>query len=265
MFVQPVDTEGLGNELFRYGMALGALHTDMTLCKLPQKIRLHNPVKNYRELFNGITYGEKNGRVNSAKNVVKPTNTPREGNAKIPPASWQEYDLVDGAIDRVKDNLIRNEFDAHKSRYTFHHDPTKTAFIHVRLGDYEALGWSLPFTYYDSALELFLKRAPQGTHILVVSDNIQKCKDHWRGAKHLEFIEDKDELQTMHIMMNCEAGAMISLSTFSSWGAMLGADRKAKHIPQPIIIYPTPWLGSSELNKMKFPDWWIPHPTGKPK
>lgn len=260
MFIQPVDDEGLGNELYRYGMGLGGSKSDMTLCKLPQKKRQHNPVKNYRDLFNGINYEEKNERVQQAKNVTNPANTPPSGNAKIPYASWQGYQYVKDAIDMVKDNLMRNEFEKYKDHYTFHHEPSKTAFMHVRLGDYEATGWALPFTYYDRALELLFEKAPHIAHVMVLSDNIKKCEEHWSSTAKLEFVKGKNELQSLYIMMKCEAGAIISQSTYSSWGAFLGADRKSNHTPQPLIIYPTPWLNNDPF-PMKFPDWWTPLST----
>ena len=261
MFVQPVDNEGLGNELYRYAMGLGALQPNMTLCKLPQKKRQHNPVKNYRELFNGIKYN-KNGRVNTAKNVVNPKNTPAEGNGKIPYSSWQGYNYVDTAIDKVKDNLIRNEFSKYPEKYIFEYEPSTTAFMHIRLGDYESTGWALPFSYYDRALERLFQKAPSIERVLVVSDNIKKCKNYFHNSttpftSKLIFIEGKDELQTLYMMMKCEGGAIISASTFSSWGAMLGADRKQSRPP---IIYPSPWL-HFEKDTMNFPDWWIKLPT----
>lgn len=258
MFIQPVDNEGLGNELYRYAMGLGALQPDMTLCKLPQQKIQHNPVKNYRRLFNGVMYN-RNARVNAAKNVIKPSNTPAEGNGKIPYASWQGYHYVEGAIDKVKDNLIRNEFRKFPERYTFEYDSSTTAFMHIRLKDYEETGWALPFSYYERALEKLFQKSSSIEKVLVVSDNIQKCKDyfHEKQTPNLIFIEGKDELQTLYIMMKCEAGAIISPSTFSSWGAMLGADRKQS---KPPIIYPSPWLHFNE-DTMNFPDWWIKLPT----
>jgi hypothetical protein len=260
MFVQPVDNEGLGNELYRYGMGLGGKKSDMILCKLLQKKRQHNPVKNYRELFNGINYEEKNDRVQKAKNVVNPANAPESGNAKIPYSSWQGYHYVKDAIDMVKDNLMRNEFEKYKEHYTFYHEPSKTAFMHVRLGDYEATGWAIPFTFYDRALELLFEKAPHIGHLMVLSDDIKKCEEYWSNKPKLEFVKDKNELQSLYIMMKCEAGAILSASTYSSWGAFLGADRKAQHEPKPVIIYPTPWLHNDPF-PMKFPDWWTPLST----
>lgn len=256
MFIQPVDNEGLGNELYRYAMGLGALQPDMTLCKLPQKEIQHNPVKNYRRLFNGRMYN-RNARVNAAKNVINPKNTPPEGNGKIPYASWQGYNYVEGAIDKVKDNLVRNEFRKFPERYTFEYDSSTTAFMHIRLKDYEETGWALPFSYYERALKRLFQESPSIERVLVVSDNIQKCKDYFHEKPKLIFIEGKDELQTLYMMMKCEAGAIISPSTFSSWGAMLGADRKQSRPP---IIYPSPWLHFNE-DTMNFPDWWIKLPT----
>jgi len=135
-----------------------------------------------------------------------------------------------------------------------------TAFIHVRQGDYKKLSWEQPDTYYINALtklnELDTDNAIET--ILIFSDNISWCEtqmDKWRNIAPKKKIEtkDADELQTLYMMMQCKAGAIISGSTFSAWGAMLGANEN----PKSIILYPKnirQFHGAT--NPMAFPDRW---------
>ena len=54
-------------------------------------------------------------------------------------------------------------------------------------------------------------------------------------------------------MSLCLAGACISASTFSTWGAILGADQNEKST----IIYPKTWsVSHSNSSAQKFPGRW---------
>ena len=52
----------------------------------------------------------------------------------------------------------------------------------------------------------------------------------------------------MYLMSLCKGGAIISNSTFSSWGAILGADE----MPDSIIIYPKAWC-TGDSSRIHFP------------
>jgi hypothetical protein len=69
-------------------------------------------------------------------------------------------------------------------------------------------------------------------------------------------LEGLNELQTLYAMMLCEAGAVISNSTFSSWGAMLGADKNTKST----IVYSKTWITAfpgEPPNPLRFREEWI--------
>jgi hypothetical protein len=130
-----------------------------------------------------------------------------------------------------------------------------TFFLHIRRGDYlhpmnrhhyVELG-----NYYRRALELF----PNGSYILVCSDDIEWCKATL--PKIYSFIgADKwiwfmgDEYATLSAMMGCTLGGICANSTFSWWGAYLNPSRDklvsmpdvwiqaGRGIPKALDIYP---------------------------
>jgi len=96
-------------------------------------------------------------------------------------------------------------------------------------------------------------------NIFVISDDVPWCKEQkfeTKTGKPLNWIDDplkqKDELYTLYIMMLCLGGAIISASTFSSWGAILGPDQN----PESMIIYPDIWI-TGPSQPIEFPPRWI--------
>ena len=78
------------------------------------------------------------------------------------------------------------------------------------------------------------------------------AKEIGRGNlnEHFELLDEKDELAGLMLMSLCEGGAVISNSTFSWWGAMLGCG--ATGVP---VAYPAKWIGKE--NPDLFPPSWI--------
>jgi hypothetical protein len=65
-----------------------------------------------------------------------------------------------------------------------------------------------------------------------------------------EIIDEADELAGLMLMSLCEGGAVISNSTYSWWGAMLGCN----YVGAP-VVYPKKWIG--EENPVLFPEAWV--------
>jgi len=277
VFINFINHEGLGNQLFIYATGLlVAKKTGLHLCIMSEKTNPHSKT-DYRLLLNGQIVEKANvkSRVNSAKTLLPHIhsligkwtnanihyNSSKNTNAKLPDYLYQSYSSVQRAIPEVKQTLLKNEF--HKGNYqqikTDHAiDPTKSAFMHVRRGDYVDRDWVVLIDYYENGLELF-DTVPEIEIIYVVSNDLKWCKDHdskWKGAtkKPIKYLDDMNELETLYVMMLCEAGALISNSTFSAWGAMMGADMN----PHSTIIYPSPWLQTNgkDPNPLAFPERW---------
>jgi hypothetical protein len=87
--------------------------------------------------------------------------------------------------------------------------------------------------------------------IIIVSDEMSWVKEQEYFKSDLfELYENEDELETLALMTLCTGGAICGGSTFSWWGAFLGAHEKRN----PIFV-PKDWI------KFKieclFPEEWI--------
>ena len=273
MIVDLIDHEGLGNKLGVFGAALIAKEkTNLPICIFGTTTP-HSP-RDYASLFDAEKI-EPPAEMDKIRNVMKPrrdtnafskntvdyTNTNKEhGNIKITQILYQNYKSLLPVVPAIRDMLIRNEFK--KEEYTDYKLPAgeTSAFLHIRLGDYKALGWNQPDKYYTNALTKLneLDTDKLIKTIYVFSNEPAACEEHmktWRGLapeKNME-IKDTDELKTLYMMMQCKSGAIISGSTFSSWGGMLGPNEN----PKAIVIYPKDmpqFLGAT--NPMSFPDNW---------
>ena len=125
--------------------------------------------------------------------------------------------------------------------------------MHVRRGDYDALNFSLPAKYYQDALDLLMQNK-NIKYLYVLSNDIKWCKEHTWNTHDVEikFVDNLDELYSMYLMSLCMAGAIISGSTFSTWGVFLGAYQNK----DATIIYPSQWM-EYKSNVLKLPKEWI--------
>lgn len=126
--------------------------------------------------------------------------------------------------------------------------------IHVRRGDYLKQPYSdCLFTqstsYYERALEYFDKDTKT---FCIFSDDLQWCmeQDVFRSLPHKIYMDEPDECKSLALMTLCHGGFICANSTFSWWGAFLGA-HKAR---QPIIV-PMKWF-KDEVVQL-FPKEWI--------
>lgn len=167
---------------------------------------------------------------------------------------FQNYTAISAAIP-----IIRKDYaEIFGARYPGFKDTIKptSAFMHVRIGDYYHI-FSLNNDYYTRGLAL-LDDVSDITDIYILSDDIPWCKEQgWaKKSSKLRWVDNpddsKDELKGMYLMSLCLGGACISASTFSTWGAILGADQN----PNSTIVYPSTWVTGSSSSDFKFPDRW---------
>ena len=126
-------------------------------------------------------------------------------------------------------------------------DYSSYAFLHIRRGDYleySDIHYIQPLEYYKKASENFSK-------ILIVSDDNDwvKSQDFFKDSK-FELFDSDDELETLAVMASCKAGAIIANSTFSWWGAFLGA-----HGLRNKVYAPEKWISLPVVSL--FPEEWI--------
>lgn len=129
-----------------------------------------------------------------------------------------------------------------------------TAFIHIRRGDYVGkshMHFLQPIEYYEKAYSILIGQV-NIDKIYIVSDDISwvKAQPFFQTVPGAIFWEDPDELKTMALLSLCVGGAICANSTFSWWGAFLGAHgvRKPVIMPEhyfidaPVNLFPKEWI-----------------------
>ena len=112
---------------------------------------------------------------------------------------------------------------------------TNSVAVHIRRGDYVTLGLVVcSINYYKFCIEEMAKMVDNPV-FFVFSDDIEWCKDNLITDYKLVFVDNNNSSpEDMRLMYSCKHFIMSS-STFSWWGAYLGA------FPQKKIIVPRYW------------------------
>jgi hypothetical protein len=178
-----------------------------------------------------------------------PENLPKTDKYIFLETQWyQDYKSIEPAIPEVRDKVLG----VLRSRFPDTTVDEGSAFLHVRRGDYtkdENKAFLLDTDYYLPALNK-LNAQPSIKAINIFSDDIAWCKQQqWISSKTIKYIDEPDEMKALYMMSLCDQGAVISNSTFSTWGAILGSLAKGS-----IIVYPSKWLYGAETS---FPSTWI--------
>lgn len=126
--------------------------------------------------------------------------------------------------------------------------------IHVRRGDYmkpphsEWL-FTQDISYYEKAIEYFDRNTKT---FCIFSDDLEWCmkQEVFQNLPHKIFMDEPDECKSLALMTLCQGGFVCANSTFSWWGAFLGAHE----LRNPVIV-PMKWF-KDELVQL-FPKGWI--------
>jgi len=161
---------------------------------------------------------------------------------------YQDFKSIEPAIGEVREKVLERM----RNRFKDTEVDEGSAFLHVRRGDYtkaENVAYLLDNDYYVPAIEK-LNTQPNIKTINIFSDDILWCKQQgWVSEKNIRYIDEPDEMKTLYMMSLCNQGAVISNSTFSTWGAILGSYPNGS-----IVVYPSKWLYGAETS---FPSSWI--------
>lgn len=136
-------------------------------------------------------------------------------------------------------------------------DLSRSAFLHIRRGDYleyPHIHYIQQIEYYNSCVMRLLEHVGfQGLQtIYVVSDDMDWVRSQpFFQCSLFTLYDSKDELMTLALMSLCKAGAICANSTFSWWGAFLGA-----HANRASVFVPKQWIGGDNLPVALFPDEW---------
>ena len=287
LFISMLDGEGLGNQLFIFAAGVVASKkTGLPLCVVLSKGNPHskNPKETYEHLFKGpnvqtMKEEDVKPRMNSANSVLNVPdfhgtgkwsnenikyNSSSQKNAKLGGRLYQNYSGVVKVIPDVKAALMSNEFSKKPEyREIEKATPAGSAFVHVRRGDYVGRNWALDADYYVRGMNE-LNKDPRIKKICIISNDLEWCKTvPWTTDKPIEYYDSKNELEVLYKMIVCSAGAVISSSTFSTWGAMMGVDLSPSKNADTKIVYPQNWLEHDHdgNNPLVFPDTWIGIPN----
>lgn len=239
---------GLGNQLFIYAAALlFKKNFDVPIFLIKDTSTNKHSDKDYRFLMDGVSpIEETNEIVSHSERFQFSSSDPYEkydmneipigdtSYIQIGSHYFQNYEMIKDVIGEVTDSLIPKCKEMYKALKV---DSDSSAFIHVRRGDYLTdIGGERVISpdFYKHGLDR-LNSVNHIKTIYIISDDIQWCKQQsWNTSKTIYFFDDPDELKTLYLMSQCWAGAVISNSTFSLWGALLGAYEKTD-----MIVYPS--------------------------
>jgi hypothetical protein len=86
---------------------------------------------------------------------------------------------------------------------------------------------------------------------IVISDDVAWCREQelFTEFPAIEIVDEPDELNGLALMSLCCGGAIIANSTFSWWGAMLGAEPAGA-----MVVYPSLWFSHAKPDL--FPSRW---------
>ena len=99
-----------------------------------------------------------------------------------------------------------------------------------------------------SDLRTQLKNIGPPQNLFVFSDDIEWCKEQkWLQLPGVIFIDEKDEVKSLAMMVSSTGGAILANSTFSWWAAILS--------DTPYVVYPTKWIAQKIENL--FPEIWV--------
>jgi len=274
IFVKLIKGEGLGNQLYIYAAALLVQKkNNIPICMLPTEENIHSK-RDYRTMFNvnliNLNDNNYSKRINDAKEcLLLKGDTDKwgindildsDGDIKLPFKLYQNYESIASVIPDVKNSLFTKEFN--KDLYKEYKDkitnPKSTAFVHIRRGDKIARGWAVGEDYYSKGITE-LDKNPNISTIYIFSNDIEWAKlndELWKKAtqKPIIYYNNDDELIVLYMMILCEAGAVEGNSTYSSWGAMLGADMNPKST---IVHKKNPPEYPNIENPFNFPSNWI--------
>jgi hypothetical protein len=180
------------------------------------------------------------------------------GNEAIALKGYYQYlPAIESQISLVRDDILQSLSQLRTNlrlKYQIY-NPRQTNFLHVRRGDYlkedPNVFWIHDENYFLHALQAIKQRTSGPRRWMVLSDDIEWCKSQpWLKVAPFEIVDEPDQIYGMMLMSLCEGGAIISNSTYSWWGAMLGCGASGA-----TVVYPEKWIGESVPNI--FPRNWV--------
>lgn len=267
-FVVPIRKGGLGNQMFQVAAALVVSKKYNKTIFLPGEMpHIHNPLGNVYEdtIFSFVEH-----RLNTPSYTNTMLVLHRAG-FKIYPEEpgFEAWDpsvakscsiVLHGYFQHYPilqpfEDLIRHYYLKGLTEFLKGQSPDHTCVgIHVRRGDYLLPPFNEVHVfpgeqYYKDAIE----KIPCKQSYKIFSDDIAWCKeqDFFKSLPNVIFVEEPNELKALAQMTLCHGGFICANSTFSWWGAFLGA----YEVRAPVIV-PKLWIKGQDTSSL-FPTEWI--------
>lgn len=270
----PMYMGGLGNQLFitAAGFVLSQTHkAPLYITKTQNDFNKHNVLNNdYLKLFQHfgtVLPGVTEDYLPLARAKGYRDHKPRGFDAWEPSSLspglilnsyYQFYPALAPFEKQIRQRLLLGLKSYRKSLKTTY-DVTNAGFLHIRRGDY----LKLPNFHFNQPLEYYLHCANQlnGSKLYILSDDPEwiQSQPAFQQAP-FQVVDIPNELEALAFMSLCTAGAVCANSTFSWWGAFLGA--YAERAP---VFVPERWIGEPIVSL--FPPEWavVSEPMWKPQ
>jgi hypothetical protein len=270
----PLPEGGLGNQIFIYMAGyISSLYLNCPLYILNNNVTHHSNENYNKTIFKnvGIHINHSVYNIKSNENFAHyrlHNHTKEQGYDEwtvesIKPAmilqSYFQYYKPFKLYEEKIQQLLLNGLESFISKVKNIYDFDDSAFIHVRRGDYLHFSdrhFIQPIEYYVQCFQKLHELKPNIKIIYLISDDILWLKKNKSSFSELdkklsfEIIETKNELEALSIMTLCKEGAICANSTFSWWGAYLGAYKYRNP-----VFAPKKWY--STKNVEIFPEEWI--------
>lgn len=265
-YVLPVRKGGLGNQMFQVAAAIVYSKSTGRTILLPQEfynshntLRLDYAESVFREFFHRI---ERPIDGLAIQSLLQQGFVQHPGEPGF--ESWQPLDLsghvlLHGYFQNYTalepyESVLRTVYLSGLGNFRIQmNDSKQRVGIHVRRGDYLKPPHCtvLPtqtLEYYRKALSLF----PSTSEFYIFSDDLDWCKQQsvFEDLPVKKYIEEANEVKCLATMTTCRGGFVCANSTYSWWGAFLGAygDRA------PVVV-PSHWCTGA--TRSLFPKEWI--------
>lgn len=132
------------------------------------------------------------------------------------------------------------------------YETENAGFIHIRRGDYKNKShyhFLQPIDYYESAFQKIKDKISNRFYIL--TDDPLWVQDQDLFKKDNFTLFEGNELESLALMSLCKSAAICANSTFSWWGAFLGA----YEMRNPVIV-PKKWIDEPNAENL-IPEGWV--------
>lgn len=249
---------GLGNRMFQ----LTAGYIVHSVNNLPLYLnKNHNPHSNINYMNNIFKYYPIENTKPSFANSYLMVQSERCF-SKWDPKTYEKKIRMEGYFQyyppiKQHETVIRELFlkglEAVQIQIRKNHTFDNIGFLHIRRGDYlnnPNLYYIQSIKYYENAVDLITKSNPNCKFYIISNDiNWVKSQAFFSNPKFIIF--EGNEIESMALMSLCKSAAICANSTFSWWGAFLGAYEKRNP-----VICPKKFVNMPMCENI-FPDDWI--------